>query len=562
VLAVGTEDGVRLLDPRSGRPRGALPGSGAVRGLAFSPDGSLLAISSTGGLRLWNISSGGATPLDRRGIFTRLTFARGGDLLVAATFDPNAPVNDVHVFDVAGRKETQVLRSFGAVDDLAVDPSGSRLAMAELDWKSGLGEVTLWNARTWKRAGAPIRFPALEITTVAFSPDGEQLALGAADGTAGVWTLDGRQLTAFRGHTSAIGQVAFGRGGLEVATTSFDGTARVWRTRPDDELEIAVGPPGSFVGGGLLEQGRLVAVSFPDVVRTWEFPGGKAIGSLSVGTGPNAPAPQLSEDGVLAAAIKPAAIEVWNVAERRAVRRLPLNGEYPIVAFSSDHRRLGLLAEPKGSQTARPSPVVMSLGGSTVLRLARPTRPCASGWRDAEFTRDGTLFAGATFCGDVDVWNAKTGRRVASYAATGQISGIAFDPAGKVLAVSGWDSSLALVEPRTGRLVRVLNGPQRGLTGVALSPDGEIIAASSLDGTVWLWDADGRRLRILRHPSAAAVTGFSADGRFVVTQSDDVLRVWRTCEACEDRDALMALAGSRVTRELTPLERSTFLSGS
>jgi hypothetical protein len=41
--------------------------------------------------------------------------------------------------------------------------------------------------------------------------------------------------------------------------------------------------------------------------------------------------------------------------------------------------------------------------------------------------------------------------------------------------------------------------------------------------------------------------------------ANGTIRVWDACTDCENPDALMAFAKTRVTRELTPSERVTYL---
>jgi hypothetical protein len=52
---------------------------------------------------------------------------------------------------------------------------------------------------------------------------------------------------------------------------------------------------------------------------------------------------------------------------------------------------------------------------------------------------------------------------------------------------------------------------------------------------------------------------FSPDGRSVATLDfAGVIRIWDACNGCTNPAALMALARSRVTRQLTDDERRTF----
>ncbi len=53
---------------------------------------------------------------------------------------------------------------------------------------------------------------------------------------------------------------------------------------------------------------------------------------------------------------------------------------------------------------------------------------------------------------------------------------------------------------------------------------------------------------------------FSPDGRTITTlDTNGVIRLWDACTDCENPGALMALAKTRVTRQLTATEKRTYL---
>jgi hypothetical protein len=43
--------------------------------------------------------------------------------------------------------------------------------------------------------------------------------------------------------------------------------------------------------------------------------------------------------------------------------------------------------------------------------------------------------------------------------------------------------------------------------------------------------------------------------------TNGVIRLWDACTDCENSNALMVLAKTRVTRQLTPIEKRTYLGG-
>jgi WD40 repeat protein len=67
------------------------------------------------------------------------------------------------------------------------------------------------------------------VYSVAFSPNGQQLALGSDDRTVRVWDAStGRCLQTLEGHGGSVYSVAFSHNGQQLASGSSDRTVRVW----------------------------------------------------------------------------------------------------------------------------------------------------------------------------------------------------------------------------------------------------------------------------------------------------------------------------------------------
>jgi WD40 repeat protein len=195
----------------------------AVCGVAFSPDGRLLATTSADETaRLWDPAIGGMhlrTMKGHTGAVNAVAFSPDGRLLATASGDDTA-----RLWDPTARKHLRTLRGHtGAVYGVAFSPDRPLLATASQDHTA-----RLWNPTTGNflrmltgHTGA--------VEGVAFSPDGRLLATASQDHTARLWNpATGEHLHTMTGHTGAVYGVAFSPDGRLLATASEDRTARVW----------------------------------------------------------------------------------------------------------------------------------------------------------------------------------------------------------------------------------------------------------------------------------------------------------------------------------------------
>src|SRR5258708_2132509 len=119
---------------------------------------------------------------------------------------------------------------------------GSLLASGSRD-----GTAILWSTATWKATHTlqnpekDTLYPILSrpgmVEDVAFSPDGQTLALASRVGTVQLWDVgSGELVEPLKGHSSAVLAVAFSPDGRTLASGSVDQTVRLWNVATRREL--------------------------------------------------------------------------------------------------------------------------------------------------------------------------------------------------------------------------------------------------------------------------------------------------------------------------------------
>ena len=524
LLASADIDGtVGLWDPGTGQRVRTIPANtgpnGGVSAVAFSPDRTLLASADFDGtVRLWDPGTGrrvrtvpaGTGP---NGGVSAVAFSPDGTLLAIADGDGRVGLWD----PVTGQRVRTIpvgTGPNGGVSAVAFSPDGTLLATAD-----NRGTVGLWDPVTGRRVRtirADTTGQAIGVSGVAFSPDGALLASIDFDKEVDLWDpVTGRPVRTLQTGPGVYG-VAFSPDGRLLATAGTDGTVRLWnpatgRQARTIQADTAPGPNLIVHGVAFSPDGRLLAsADFHGTVRLWNPATGQPSRTIA-GTGPDgvSTATFSPRGKLLAAADNDGTVRLWDPVTGQPVRTIADTGPNGVnsVTFSPDGT---LLAAANANGTVR---LWDPATGQPARTIQADTTAPFVGVGDVMFSRNGNLLATADADGTVRLWDPATGHAVRTiqadthgqYIYAGQA---ALSPDGKLLATIDADSAVRLWDVLTGQRVRTMQaktGPTGGATEVAFSPDGRLLATPDRDGTVRFWNpVTGQVVRTLQAPGSTS----------------------------------------------------------
>ncbi len=180
---------------------------GAATGVAFSPDGGLVAATTRATVTVWNTATGAVLP--------SMTFT--GRSVNGIAFSPSGAGNLVAISSqgliivwdaLTGHVMAKKRPGMGRLGALAFSPDGRVLATA------GSGGIALWDPANLRFLGV-LAGSVGSVRSLAFSPDGTSLASGENNGSILLWDMATRSatatLTGSPGTVTELGFTANGR---------------------------------------------------------------------------------------------------------------------------------------------------------------------------------------------------------------------------------------------------------------------------------------------------------------------------------------------------------------
>lgn len=591
LAAIGKDGTTILWDAKSGKEVYRLPGSTApndafgTQRLAFSADGTRLAVADSNLIKIWGVSSGDllSTLTGHKYDVWAVAFSPDGKRLASGGFNEGA----VRIWDISTGEALILEGHTAAIEGLAFHPNGEWLATASDDFT-----MKIWDTATGELLREVVDFQDV-VDGVAFNSDGTRLAATSTGVELRIWdatNIEGNEILRIEENVSLV---AFSPDGSQIAAASGS-NIKIWDANTAQELRTLIGHAGWVLDIVFSPDGtQLASASFDETTKVWSITPGKEEVAVS-GQGILFAHVAFSPDGTLFATDgADGSATIWDA----------ITGESKQTFMEHRGRVFGIAFGTKGNlfATAGVDGTVNVWDTKTGQKL-HALAAHMDGVRDVAFSADGTIIATSGFDGTAKIWDATTGNKLHELPVKDSfVLGVAFSPDGARLATSSTDENARIWDTQTGGLLFTLSGHSDPLPDIAYSPDGTKLATASQDGTAIVWDTStgSKLLTLTGHGSEIQSVAFSPDGNFIATGSgDNTAKLWDTETGKEaltlpghlggvtgvafspleggsqlavasvdgvvrvfllQIDKLLALAESRVTRSLTTAECQKYL---
>ena len=568
MVSSGDDGLIRRWDPESGKPIGdPLTGQIGKAGAKYVKDGQWIASASADWtVRVWDAKTGAtvhvlAGPHDE---VKSAAVSRDGTLLATGNADGTIVLRDV----ATGKQMGEPIRGHGAwLLAMTFSPDGTRLLTGDRD-----GALQLWNVNTHQPADPPLPAHRGPVVGVDFSPDGRRIAsmsyllgenegnstdatqLRVTDSSSGRPIVDGPTEIGYGGYS-----LAFRPDGHQIAVGGSDKNIHVF----DADTGAVVGSPLSGHTGPVdavvySGDGTRIISAADNTIHMWSADPDQSIGTRLPGLAFDASLPAaVSPDGRIVATQdvnNSTDIALWSIDTRQLVRTISLGHNIPVTALAwrPDGQAVAVggadntvriwdmqTGEPGGQTLAGPTSAISRLSfspdGRHLAALVGNSDPwlwdtSASQSRGTELRGQGEIVTSVSFSAD--------GRRLITVAPTHFASaddkvpqsGNVFDaPEMTPSAIRVWDTDTGRVAGspltgRGGRVAELMDLPptdrNQPIFAAALSPDGQRMLVSRVNG-LHIYDVaagqPGGEPWSNEIPRSIIGLVFSPDGKYVVS---------------------------------------------
>ena len=527
-----------------------------TRCIAVLPGGARAVSGGVGGVRIWNLKTGGTLHLlpkpdyisrSRYYEVKALAVTPDGKTIIAASGDGAESL--LQVIDAEAGEERKAIHEAPNVNAICTTPDGRYVITGCLQrlrvWNLSTGTiehdiermatavaatadgryfvacgrdlVTVWNLRS----GTVLReFAAEEASnTLVITPDGRLAIVGDKPAKLSGYDLEtGRKVVNFEGHQRGLYALALTPDGFRLVSGSHDGTVRVWRVATG-ELEATFEHLGGAVAVAVTPDGtQCLSAGYDDAVRLWDlsFRGHHATPAKHKG---RVRAITFTPDGkYFLSAGEDSAVRVFDVSTLQEVRTLEGHRrDVFAIAVTPDSRYAitgGLDHDVRVWELATGEPVWVMPGHHYCVRglaVLSDRKRVVSGAEDSTLA----------------VWDLESGMRLSiinNDAGEVQCVGLTSDGTKVIFADQGW--SIHVKDIASGELLQTFRGHDERASALTLTPDGRKLISGWLDQKIRIWEFNtGNQLAVFQTKDQVLSVSVIGDKYVVSGEGDGAMRV-------------------------------------
>lgn len=400
--------------------------------------------------------------------------------------------------------------------------------------------LQVWDTTTWEQVASMAQEE--EVSSVAFSPDGNYIVSGGGDGTVRVWETETGNEVGYIVHGDSVNRVAFSPGGHYIASAGCDkrdenqncivGTIKVWETptrrnvtrltHDSDVNFVGFSPDGHYIVSG----------SGDHTVRVWETFTGREVSRMAhnssvtyVDISPNGTylvSAECNEQGPFYCVLSSA--RVWEMYTGHELARIIHNSEITAVDFSPDGRFVATGA----------------LDGHVRISYASSGLTLHDMMHDGyvwtlEFSPNGKYLVSGGSDG-ARLWDVEAGEEIARMRHSSDVGAVAFSSDGRYVATAddlpsqgGYPKQRSLLIGGAVKIWRLsmtneipIKIHNDFIEQVIFSPDGHFVLSGSADNTACVWNfASFEKIICKAHTGDVNFLSFSPEGEYVISADGD-----------------------------------------